>query len=167
MAEHETDEVRHPDGPDYERDESRAEQLDRNWNELLQELRVMQTGAQIIAAFLIMLPFQARFADLDAFQTDWYLGLLVASLTVVAVIVAPVSLHRILFHRRAKDAIVATTSRLLRIALILLIIVLAGIAVLIFDVVVGPVAAIIAGSAALAVGLLLIEVLPRLLLRRD
>src|SRR5690625_7359963 len=62
--------------PPYQRDESAAQRLDRNWNELLQEIRVLQTGSQILAAFLIVLPFQSRFEELDAFQTGWYLGLL-------------------------------------------------------------------------------------------
>ncbi|WP_331271228.1 DUF6328 family protein [Arthrobacter sp. 35W] len=42
--------------------------MDRNWGDLLQELRVMQTGTQIIAGFLLTLPFQQRFATLDDFQ---------------------------------------------------------------------------------------------------
>src|SRR5699024_5500334 len=53
--------------------ESAAARLDRNWNELLQEIRVLQTGSQILAAFLVVLPFQARFEDLDALQVGWYL----------------------------------------------------------------------------------------------
>src|SRR5699024_1796291 len=71
--------------PPYQRDESAAQRLDRNWNELLQEIRVLQTGSQILAAFLIVLPFQSRFEELDAFQTGWYLGLLLLGLVIVAV----------------------------------------------------------------------------------
>ena len=48
-----------------ERNETPAERLDRNWSELLQELRVTQTGIQILTGFLLILPFQARFLDLD------------------------------------------------------------------------------------------------------
>ncbi|MDP9987157.1 hypothetical protein J2S98_002316 [Arthrobacter oryzae] len=53
------------------RNETREEQMDRNWAELLQELRVLQTGVQILAGFLLTLPFQQRFEKLD----DWEVGL--------------------------------------------------------------------------------------------
>lgn len=51
-----------------QRDETPAERSDRNWHELLQELRVMQTGVQVLTGFLLTLPFQARFTDLDSYQ---------------------------------------------------------------------------------------------------
>ena len=59
-----------------DRDETAQERADRNWAELLQELRVSQTGVQLLAGFLATLPFQARFTELDAFQQGWYVGLL-------------------------------------------------------------------------------------------
>ena len=52
----------------YDRDdEEKSEQLDRNWNELLQELRVSQTGVQILTGFLLTMPLQPKFADLQGF----------------------------------------------------------------------------------------------------
>ena len=47
------------------RDESVNERMDRNWNEILQELRVTQTGTQILTGFLLAIAFQPKFADLD------------------------------------------------------------------------------------------------------
>ena len=47
------------------RGESSNQRLDRNWQEMLQELRVMQTGIQILTGFLLTLPFQSRFEELD------------------------------------------------------------------------------------------------------
>ena len=47
------------------RRETADERADRNWNDLLQEFRVLQTGVQILAGFLLTLPFQAAFTDLD------------------------------------------------------------------------------------------------------
>ena len=58
--------------PTYSRNESAAERLDRNYSELLQELRVAQTGVQILFAFLLTIPFQQRFNDIDAFQRTVY-----------------------------------------------------------------------------------------------
>src|SRR5690606_31603274 len=57
------------------RPETPEQRSDRNWNELLQELRVMQTGVQILTGFLLILPFQSRFADLDDYQRTVYLTL--------------------------------------------------------------------------------------------
>lgn len=47
------------------RNETDAERVDRNWNELLQELRVAQTGVQILSGFRLTLPFQQRFTALS------------------------------------------------------------------------------------------------------
>jgi Family of unknown function (DUF6328) len=60
--------MEHPDAQkrwDAARDETEAERLDRNWSSLLQELRVTQTGVQLLTGFLLTLPFQPRFAQLD------------------------------------------------------------------------------------------------------
>src|SRR6478752_4727305 len=56
------------------RDETFDEKMDRNWAELLQELRVLQTGVQILAGFLLTLPFQSRFETLDGFELVLYLA---------------------------------------------------------------------------------------------
>src|SRR5690606_7271715 len=50
------------------RDETSNERADRNWEELMQELRVMQTGTQVLSGFLLAVAFQPRFADLDDLQ---------------------------------------------------------------------------------------------------
>ncbi len=55
------------------RDETEAERLDRNWAEILQELRVVQTGTQILTGFLLTLVFQQRFTELDPYQVEIYL----------------------------------------------------------------------------------------------
>ncbi|MET0953569.1 MAG: DUF6328 family protein, partial [Aeromicrobium sp.] len=63
------------DEPGNGRNESAEERLDRKWGDILQELRVMQTGAQLTAGFLLTLPFQPSFDDLDSFQRGLYLVL--------------------------------------------------------------------------------------------
>ena len=62
-------------GSQNDRHETKTEALDRNWNDLLQEMRVMQTGVQIIAGFLLTLPFQRAFAELDDVQRTIYLAM--------------------------------------------------------------------------------------------
>lgn len=84
------------------RNESVEERLDRNWNELMQELRVMQTGAQILAAFLVVLPFQAGFTALGHADKTFYLVLLVFSALLIVLLVTPVAVHRHLFGQRVK-----------------------------------------------------------------
>ncbi|MDR7383261.1 DUF6328 family protein [Promicromonospora iranensis] len=149
------------------RSESPAERADRNWNELLQELRVMQTGVQILTGFLLTLPFQARFADLDNYQRTVYLVLVVISVTATALIVAPVSVHRALFRKQMKSHIVTMGARLTRIALGVLALVMTGAALLVFDVVVGRTAGIVVGACVLVVLVIVWVVLPEVLRRRQ
>ncbi|MFD7021588.1 DUF6328 family protein [Promicromonospora sukumoe] len=148
------------------RQESQAERADRNWNELLQELRVMQTGVQILTGFLLTLPFQSRFADLDRYQVTVYLALVVASVTATGLIVAPVSVHRALFRKQMKRNIVTLADRITRAALAVLALVITGATLLVFDVVVGRTAGIIAGASALVLLALLWVLLPVVLRRR-
>ncbi|MGH3477398.1 MAG: DUF6328 family protein, partial [Nocardioidaceae bacterium] len=62
--------------------ESEQERVNRNWNELVQELRVTQTGVQILTAFLLTVPFQQRFVELTDLQRNVYLA--TVSLAVIA-----------------------------------------------------------------------------------
>jgi len=142
------------------RDETQTERLDRNWNEILQELRVTQTGTQILTGFLLTLAFQQRFTDLDAFQIDVYLILVVLAALSTGLGLAPVSLHRALFRKKAKSEIVRVGDALLRITLAGVALLLTGTTLLIFDVVVGRAAGIIAGAATLVVMAVLWVVLP-------
>jgi hypothetical protein len=139
------------------RHESVNERMDRNWNELLQELRVAQTGVQILTGFLLTVPFQQRFTELDDYQRAVYLVLVVLAVAATGFIVAPVSLHRILFRRGLKRELVDSADTLAQTGLAMLGLVLAGAALLLFDVVVDRTAGLIAGAATL-VGLTVIWV---------
>lgn len=119
------------------RNETREEQLDRNWTELLQELRVLQTGVQILAGFLLTLPFQSRFEDLDDYQVGLYLvDVSLAALT-TAFILLPVSVHRRLFRKRLKKTLVTSADTIAKIALSGAAALSAGTSALVFDVVAG------------------------------
>jgi hypothetical protein len=142
------------------RDETETDRLERNWSELLQELRVTQTGTQILTGFLLTLAFQPRFADLDQFQIDVYLVLVVLAALTTALALAPVSLHRYLFREGAKAQIVRITNVIVKATLAGVALVLTGTVMLIFDVVVGIAAGFIAGGATLAVILAVWIVLP-------
>lgn len=148
------------------RDETEGERLDRNWNEMLQELRVTQTGTQILTGFLLTIPFQQRFAELDEVQRAIYLVLVGFAVLATILALAPVSLHRALFRRGAKTEIVRITNRLLIGALAAVALTLVGTSVLIFDVVIGLQAGIIAGSVTALLTLLAWLVLPTTTRRR-
>jgi len=124
-----------PPGVRDGRRESPLERLDRNWNEILQELRVTQTGIQILTGFLLTVPFQSRFADLTSDQKDIYLVLVVLAAVTTALLVAPVSMHRLLFRRGAKSTLVAEADKLMRLGLVFLALVVSGVVLLVFDVV--------------------------------
>ena len=149
-----------------DRNETPAERLDRNWNDLLQEMRVMQTGVQLIAGFLLTLPFQQVFEDLDDVQRTIYLVLvLVAGLT-TAMMLVPIALHRRLFGDHVKDSLVRTAHLLVIVVLGAIGLLITGIVLLIFDVVVSRAAGLITGSVTLVLVVVLLAVLPALVERQ-
>lgn len=139
------------EGHDPAAAEPAKQRLERNWSEILQELRVIQTGTQILTGFLLTLPFQARFSSLTPFQTGLYLTLVIGAALATALALAPVSVHRALFRRGAKDQIVTIGNRVAIVTLVVVSLVLTGTVVFVFDVVVGDTGALIVGVAALVV----------------
>ena len=150
------------DVADDGRDETESERLDRNWNDILQETRVVQTGTQILTGFLLAIAFQARFEDLDGYQVTVYLVLVSFAALATILAIAPVSLHRTLFRQRAKRQLVAAANVLLIATLAAVLVTLSGTAVLIFDMVVGHGVGFVAGGAVLALGVLAWFVAPGL-----
>ena len=148
--------------PSDGRNETLEERMDRNWNEMLQELRVTQTGTQIITGFLLAIAFQNRFAQLDRFQEQVYLGLVLAAVLTTALGLAPVNLHRVLFRKHVKEVVVQIAHVLLRITLVGVGIILTGTVLLIFDVVLDRSTAVVA-AAVVAVVLVAIAALPHIL----
>jgi hypothetical protein len=141
------------------RDESVNQRMDRNWNEILQELRVTQTGTQILTGFLLAIAFQQRFTGLTTFQHRVYLVLVLGAALTTILGLAPVNLHRGLFRRHAKVVVVRTAHVILRLALVGVALVLTGTVLLIFDVVVGRRAAWWA-AAGTALAVVLVASLP-------
>ncbi|MCW2786950.1 MAG: sodium:proton antiporter [Marmoricola sp.] len=128
-----------------------AETIDRNWDELLQEIRVTETGAQILTGFLLTVPFAQRFTELDHLQRTTYLVVLCGSVLTTALVVAPAAFHRVLFRHRARRWLVEAANRCARAGLALMALTISGSLFLIFDLVAGTGPAL----AVLAVALLL------------
>ncbi|MFD5625726.1 DUF6328 family protein [Streptomyces sp. NPDC127072] len=148
-----------------ERSESEAERNDRNFAELLQELRVVQMGVQILFAFLLTMPFQSRFSTLDSFQRGTYVTTLLLAVLAAVIFTAPAALHRGLFGEGAKAEIVTGSSRLAGAGLVVLTLALTSAVLLIIDVVHGAPEAFVAAGATLLTCVLLWAGLP-LLVRR-
>ena len=144
----------------HARDETATERLDRNWGDLLQELRVVQTGVQLLTGFLLTLPFQTRFQHLDGFQTNTYLITVGLAVAATGFLIAPVAVHRLLFRRHARRVMVATAHRLAMIGTLLLGCAVVGVSLLIFDVVRGRTAGVIAAAVAAALLIILWLALP-------
>ncbi|SIT71890.1 DUF6328 family protein [Microbacterium sp. RU33B] len=125
------------DDLDDGRRETEDERADRNWLEVLQELRVLQTGTQILTGFLLALAFQPAFADLSEGQRAFYLVLVVLSALSAIIALAPVALHRALFRGRAKPIVVSYGHAALVTALVAVAALLTGVVGFVFDVVVG------------------------------
>ena len=117
--------------------ENALERADRNMIEMLQELRVAQTGVQILFAFLLSLSFTERFARIDDVQRWIYVVTLLLTTLTTALLVAPAAVHRILFGRRVKRAVVRIGQRLFVAGLVALALTLTGSVLLVLDVAIG------------------------------
>lgn len=128
------------------RSETEEQRLDRNWATLLQELRVTQTGVQLLTGFLLTLPFQSRFATLGSGLHAVFLITVGCSLAATVLLVAPVGVHRLLFRRHRLKSIVAVSHRCAVGGLLLLGAALTGVAVVVFGTVLDIPAAVAAGA---------------------
>ena len=130
-------------------DESESERLTRNLNELLQELRVTQTGIQILTGFLLTLPFSERFRDLDLMQRGAFLAILTGSVVATGLITAPVAFHRVLFRAGQRGWFVTNANRAARAGLTFLALTTSGVVWLVFDLVTDRTFASVAGIVSL------------------
>jgi hypothetical protein len=125
-------------------EESEKERLTRNLDELLQELRVTQTGVQILTGFLLTLPFSQRFSSLDGVQRGAYLAILCGSVIATGMIIAPVAFHRMLFRQGRRPWLVRNANRAARGGLLALAVTTSGVVWLVFDLVTNRVVAHVA-----------------------
>ena len=116
-----------------DRDETESERLDRNLNEMLGELRVALPGVQVLFAFLLVVPFNQRFATITDFQTSVYFVTLLLATTASVFLIAPVVHHRVEFREQDKKRIVLTANRYAIIGLAFLAAAMTGAILLITD----------------------------------
>ncbi|MEW1954275.1 DUF6328 family protein [Terrabacter sp. NPDC080008] len=144
----------------YTRDESEAQRLDRNFNEQLQELRIVQTGVQILFAFLLTIPFQQRFTSLTHLQRGIYVVTLLAMAMSTLLFMTPVAMHRMLFREGLKDWVVRHTDTLIGTGLFFLGTGIVGGVVLVLDVLLRSSVAFWIGGVLAVLGICLWVLLP-------
>lgn len=143
-----------------ERGETAIERLDRNWNSLLQELRVAQTGVQLLTGFLLTLPFQQRFDILSGPMRMVYLATVGCSVAATVLLITPVAMHRMLFRRHLLQVLVTAAHRCALAGLAALGFALSGVTIVVFAAVSGRNAGLVAGACALALFTVFWLVLP-------
>ncbi len=130
------------------RDETPAERVDRNFNELLGELRIALPGVQVLFAFLLTVPFAQRFPELTGFQRGLYFAVLLLTALACALLIAPTAYHRLQFRRGRKSEILFFANRAAVRGLGALALAMSGAILLITDLLFGAAVAIPVGSAA-------------------
>jgi hypothetical protein len=146
--------------------ESATERVNRQWQEILQETRVAQTGVQILFGFLLSVAFTPRFAGLGTFDRGVYTLTVVVGAGATAALIAPVSIHRFLSGQRMKDEVVESAARLMMCGMVLLALTVGCTLLLILHVVLGGLLAEILAGAVMVWFVCCWYVLPARLRRR-
>ena len=138
-----------------DRPETEPERLDRELNQLLQELRVAMPGVQVLFAFLLAVPFQQRFGAVSEFQKHVYFVTLLAAAAASALFIAPTAFHRLMFRAHDKPYLIAVASRLAVAGLACLAVAMNGAVLLVTDLLFDGAAVVVtvAITATLFVGL--------------
>ncbi|MEQ7124693.1 DUF6328 family protein [Actinopolymorpha sp. B11F2] len=155
----------HPTSAD--RRETPLERADRNFQELIAELRVLQTGVQILFGFLLILAVQPRFAEASAFSRVTYLVTLILCCAATALLMAPVAYHRMLFAKGLKPEVVRASNRFARCGMTTLLLAIVSAVLLVINLVLGLTLAIVFASCVGVLFVLLWYLLPLRRLRQS
>ena len=136
--------------PETGRDESESERIDRNLQEMIGELRVALPGVQVLFAFLLVVPFNQRFADVTSVQQTIYFITLLTTAAAAICLIAPSAQHRVEFRQQDKEHIVRTGNRIIILGLGLLAVAMTGAVVFITDVLYKDTTVYLVGAAAAA-----------------
>ena len=131
-------------------EETRDERLDRELIELLNELRVVLPGVQVLFAFLLAVPFSQRFEQLTAVQEDVFFAAFLCTAVATALLIAPSVYHRLRWRRRDKDQILRTSNRLAIAGTAFLAAAIVAVVYLVTDLIYGAVTSLVVTLAAAA-----------------
>jgi hypothetical protein len=135
-------------GRDSGREESEKERLDRNLNELLQELRVAIPGVQVLFAFLLTVPFQQNFTKINNFQRDVYFATLICTAISAILLMSPTAYHRLTFRYQQKRKLVFYSNRFAIVGLTFLALAMTGAILLVTDVLFSTAASVVVTALA-------------------
>lgn len=122
--------------------------LDRELIELLNELRVVLPGVQVLFAFLLTVPFTNRFGEITDVQRHVYFGVLLLAAGATALFLTPTAFHRIRFRRRDKEALLQLGNRMVIVGMAALAVAVAASVFLIADLLFSRAFAVTAGAGA-------------------
>ena len=140
--------------------ESEQERLNRNLNELLQELRVALPGVQVLFAFLLTVPFAQGFKEISEFEQKMYFATLLATALSAALLIAPTAYHRLLFRQQEKASLVFVANRLAIAGIGVLALAMISALLLITHLLFGTTATVVTTAAATSVFTFLWVILP-------
>jgi hypothetical protein len=130
--------------------EDKAERIDRELIELLNELRVALPGVQVLFAFLLAVPFSQGFARVTDFQRGLFFGVLLSTAVSAALLISPSAYHRFHFRQRNKEELLLASNKLSIAGLLFLAIAMVGAVILVTDVLYGVKATVLCGVVAVA-----------------
>ncbi len=140
--------------------EGEQERRARELIELLQELRVVLPGVQVLFAFLLTVPFSARFGEVTPLQQAVFFGTLVCTALSAALLIAPSAHHRLLWRQQAREHRLRVANRLSIAGMVLLVPAMVGVIFVITDLLFGSTAAAAATVAITAFFLYVWFVIP-------
>ena len=127
--------------------ENEYERKARELGELLQELRVMLPGVQVLFAFLLTVPFSARFGYLTLVQQAVFFGTLLCTALSAGLLLAPSAHHRLLWRRQAREHRLRVANRLAIAGMVLLVVAMVGVMFVITDLLFGSAIAAVTTAA--------------------
>src|SRR5215208_2299480 len=136
--------------PEDGRNETPLERCDRNLAELMQEVRVAQTGVQVLFGFLLTVPFTVRFDEISSAERGVYFVTLMLAGAAAVLLIAPTSHHRLLFRWGDKERLVKIANRYAIAGLVAVAATMVGAVLLVSLLVIGDLGAALASAAAAA-----------------
>lgn len=155
------------DMADQGRSETPDERADRNFAEAVQELRVAQTGVQVLFAFLLTLPFYSDFPTGDQRYSLVYTAALLSAAAAAIIFIAPVSFHRQHFREGKKEEVVWLTHVLFQVGLVALALAMTLAIWIVMALIWNPDSAYLITAGVVGFTLLAWLLLPKVLLRRQ
>jgi hypothetical protein len=133
------------------RRETDDERLDRELIELLNELRVVLPGVQVLFAFLLTVPFTNRFQSITDTQEQIFFVTFLLTMVATGLLIAPSAYHRLRWRRHDKEQLLVTSNRLAISGMVVLALALSGAVFLVSDVLFESIAAVTLVTAATVV----------------